>query len=208
MTTGEKIKMLRVKKGMSQEELGKKVGVQKAAINKYEKGIVVNLKMSTIAKLADALDVTPVYLMGIGEEQLPANAIPYRVSYKAPIIGSIPAGYPAIALEDIEGYVDIPYSDEENYFFLRVNGESMKNAGIHTGDLVLIRRQKCADDGQIVAARVNGDEATLKRYKRQGGNVLLLPENPEFDPRIVPEKDFLSGDAQIIGVALEVRHML
>lgn len=116
MTTGEKIKMLRVKKGMSQEELGKKVGVQKAAINKYEKGIVVNLKMSTIAKLADALDVTPVYLMGIGEEQLPANAIPYRVSYKAPIIGSIPAGYPAIALEDIEGYVDIPYSDEENYF--------------------------------------------------------------------------------------------
>ena len=208
MTTGEKIKMLRVKKGMSQEELGKKVGVQKAAINKYEKGIVVNLKMSTIAKLADALDVTPVYLMGIGEEQLPANAIPYRVSYKAPIIGSIPAGYPAIALEDIEGYVDIPYSDEENYFFLRVNGESMKNAGIHTGDLVLIRRQKCAEDGQIVAARVNGDEATLKRYKRQGGNVLLLPENPEFDPRIVPEKDFLSGDAQIIGVALEVRHML
>ena len=208
MTTGEKIKMLRVKKGMSQEELGKKVGVQKAAINKYEKGIVVNLKMSTISKLADALDVTPVYLMGIGEEQLPANAIPYRASYKAPIIGSIPAGYPAIALEDIEGYVDIPYSDEENYFFLRVNGESMKNAGIHTGDLVLIRRQKCAEDGQIVAARVNGDEATLKRYKRQGGNVLLLPENPEFDPRIVPEKDFLSGDAQIIGVALEVRHML
>ena len=60
MTTGEKIKMLRVKKGMSQEELGKKVGVQKAAINKYEKGIVVNLKMSTIAKLADALSSSVV----------------------------------------------------------------------------------------------------------------------------------------------------
>lgn len=60
MTTGEKIKMLRVKKGMSQEKLGKKVGVQKAAINKYEKGIVVNLKMSTIAKLADALSSSVV----------------------------------------------------------------------------------------------------------------------------------------------------
>lgn len=139
---------------------------------------------------------------------LPSNAIPYTASHKAPIVGSIPAGYPVLALEDIEGYADIPYSDEENYFFLRVNGESMKNAGIHTGDLVLIRRQKCADDGQVVAARVNGDEATLKRYKRQGDSVLLLPENPDFEPRIVPVSDFETGDAEIIGVALEVRHTL
>lgn len=208
MTMGEKIKMLRLQKGMSQEELGKKVGVQKAAINKYEKGIVVNLKRSTIASLASALDVTPIYLMGLDEEKLPSNAIPYAPSHKAPIIGSIPAGYPVLAFEDIEGYADIPYSDEENYFFLRVSGESMKNAGIHTGDLVLIRRQKCADDGQVVAARVNGDEATLKRYKRQGDSVLLLPENPDFEPRIVPIKDFDTGDAEIIGVALEVRHSL
>ena len=142
------------------------------------------------------------------KSSLPSNAIPYAASHKAPIIGSIPAGYPVLAFEDIEGYADIPYSDEENYFFLRVNGESMKNAGIHTGDLVLIRRQKCADDGQVVAARVNGDEATLKRYKRQGDSVLLLPENPDFEPRIVPIKDFNTGDAEIIGVALEVRHSL
>ena len=205
MTMGEKIKMLRLQKGMSQEELGKKVGVQKAAINKYEKGIVVNLKRSTIASLASALDVTPIYLMGLDEEQLPSNAIPYTAAHKAPIVGSIPAGYPVLAFTDIEGYADIPYSDEENYFFLRVNGESMKNAGINTGDLVLIRRQKCAEDGQVVAARVNGDEATLKRYKRQGDNVLLIPENPDFEPRIVPVKDFETGDAQIIGVVIEMR---
>ena len=84
----------------------------------------------------------------------------------------------------------------------------MKNAGIHTGDLVLIRRQKCADDGQVVAARVNEDEATLKRYKRQGDSVLLLPENPDFEPRIVHALDFETGDAEIIGIALEVRHTL
>ena len=58
--------------------------------------------------------------------ELPSNAILYNSSHKAPIIGSIPAGYPVLAFEDIEGYADIPYSDEENYFFLRVNGESMK----------------------------------------------------------------------------------
>lgn len=208
MTTGERIKYLRLQKGLSQEELGKKVGVGKAAINKYEKGIVVNFKRSMIDRLADALDVSPIFLMGFEEGQLPSNAIPFSPSHKAPILGYIPAGYPVLAVEDIEGYADIPYSDVENYFFLRIDGESMKNAGIHTGDLVLIRRQKCADDGQIVAARVNGDEATLKRYKRQGDSVLLLPENPEFEPRIVPARDFEIGDAEIIGVALEVRHSL
>lgn len=68
MTTGERIKALRLSKGMSQEELGAAVGVKKAAINKYENGIVVNLKRSTIAKLADALETTPSYLMGWAEE--------------------------------------------------------------------------------------------------------------------------------------------
>lgn len=164
-------------------------------------------RIDKIEMLADYFGVLKSDLIE-DKSSTPSNAIPYTISYKAPIIGSIPAGYPVIALEDIEGYADIPYSDEENYFFLRVNGESMKNAGIYTGDLVLMRRQECADDGQIVAARVNGDEATLKRYKRQGDNVMLLPENPAFEPRIVPAHDFEAGYASIIGVALEVRHTL
>lgn len=164
-------------------------------------------RIDKIEMLADYFGVLKSDLIE-DKTELPSNAILYISSHKAPIIGSIPAGYPVLAFEDIEGYADIPYSDEENYFFLRVNGESMKNAGIHTGDLVLIRRQKCADDGQVVAARVNGDEATLKRYKRQGNSVLLLPENPDFEPRIVPVSDFENGDAEIIGIALEVRHTL
>ena len=164
-------------------------------------------RIDKIEMLADYFGVLKSDLIE-DKTELPSSAILYNSSHKAPIIGSIPAGYPVLAFEDIEGYADIPYSDEENYFFLRVNGESMKNAGIHTGDLVLIRRQKCADDGQVVAARVNGDEATLKRYKRQGNSVLLLPENPDFEPRIVPVSDFENGDAEIIGIALEVRHTL
>lgn len=98
--------------------------------------------------------------------------------------------------------------DAENYFFLRVSGESMINAGIQSGDLVLIRKQSSAEYGQIVAARVNGDEATLKKYKPQGDTVLLLPENPDFEPILVRAKDFDDGYASIIGVAIEVRHTL
>lgn len=196
---------LRKRSGMSQKELAEKIGISRSAVGMYEAG-EREPDFETLEALADTFNVNMDTLLG--KSSPPSNAIPYTAAHKAPIIGSIPAGYPVIALEDIEGYADIPYSDEENYFFLRVNGESMKNAGIHTGDLVLIRRQKCAEDGQVVAARVNGDEATLKRYKKQGDNVLLLPENPEFEPRIVPAKDFETGDAQIIGVALEVRHSL
>lgn len=196
---------LRKRSGMSQKELAEKIGISRSAVGMYEAG-EREPDFETLEALADTFNVNMDTLLG--KSSPPSNAIPYTAAHKAPIIGSIPAGYPVIALEDIEGYADIPYSDEENYFFLRVNGESMKNAGIHTGDLVLIRRQKCAEDGQVVAARVNGDEATLKRYKKQGDNVLLLPENPGFEPRIVPAKDFETGDAQIIGVALEVRHSL
>ena len=135
--------------------------------------------------------------------------IPYASSRYAPILGTIPAGLPRLALEDIQGYAAIPYKDDgEDYFYLRVTGESMRGAGIQPGDLVLIRRQPCAEDGQIVACRVNGDESTLKRYKRQGSMVMLLPENPDFEPRIVPLSDFESGAAEIIGVALEIRRTL
>lgn len=214
MNVGSRIKAAREAKKMTQEELGLACGTTKQSIFKYETGVVTNIPLDKLEKIADVLDVSPAALMGWDDNRestpspLPSNAIPYAGGHKAPIIGSIPAGYPVLAVEDIEGYADIPYANEENYFFLRVNGESMKNAGIHTGDLVLIRRQDCADNGQVVAARVNGDESTLKRYKRQGSNVLLLPENPEFEPRIVPVKDFETGDAQIIGVALEVRHIL
>ena len=140
MTTGEKIKILRVKKGMSQEELGKKVGVQKAAINKYEKGIVVNLKMSTIAKLADALDVTPVYLMGIGEEQLPADAIPLGLQsqHRIPILGRIAAGLPLYAEQNIEGYTLTDLNGGAEYFALRVSGDSMNAIGINDGYLIIV----------------------------------------------------------------------
>lgn len=207
MTTGDRIKTLRMSKGLTQEELGDMIGVKKAAINKYETGLVVNLKRTTIMKLAEALGVSPVYLMGMDERE-GDSLIPANEPYKAPILGTIPAGYPVCAIEDIEGYASIPYRDKENYFFLRVKGDSMINAGISTDDLVLIRVQPCADDGQIVAARVNGDEATLKRYKRQGGTVFLLPENPKYEPKIVSAKDFEDGNASIIGVAVEVRKKL
>lgn len=135
-------------------------------------------------------------------DELPKNAI--AITGMVPILGSIPAGYPALVNEEILGYAPVTVSDPKDCFYLKVKGDSMINAGIHPGDLVLICRQPCAENGQIVACRVNGDEATLKRFRNQGDSVILLPENPAYEPRIVSMQDFETGEAAIIGVAIQV----
>lgn len=142
------------------------------------------------------------------EEQLPSDAIPYAPTGMVPVLGRIPAGMPVLAEEHIEGYEPVDVSDPENYYWLRVEGDSMINAGIQSGDLVLMRAQNYAENGQIVACRVNGDEATLKRFREQGDSIILLPENPAYEPRIVSKKDFADGYAGIVGVAIEIKRKL
>lgn len=200
-------------RNMKQSDLVETTGIGKSSISTYLSG-KYEPKQRNIYKMAKALNINEAWLMGEDvpmerdEKSKPSNVEDFNDHYVAPIVGTIPAGYPALAFEDIEGYASIPYKDAENYFFLRVSGESMINAGIQSGDLVLIRKQSSAEYGQIVAARVNGDEATLKKYKPQGDTVLLLPENPDFEPILVRAKDFDDGYASIIGVAIEVRHTL
>jgi repressor LexA len=99
-----------------------------------------------------------------------------------PILGTVAAGEPAYAYEEIEGY--LPYDvggAHKDYFALRVRGKSMIGAGILPGDVVVVRRQPDANSGEIVVA-IFEDEATVKRLKRKGKEIWLMPENPEFEP--------------------------
>lgn len=212
-TIARRLQMALDIRNMKQSDLVETTGIGKSSISTYLSG-KYEPKQRNIYKMTKALNINEAWLMGEDvpmerdEKSKPSNVEDFNDHYVAPIVGTIPAGYPALAFEDIEGYASIPYKDAENYFFLRVSGESMINAGIQSGDLVLIRKQSSAEYGQIVAARVNGDEATLKKYKPQGDTVLLLPENPDFEPILVRAKDFDDGYASIIGVAIEVRHTL
>ena len=95
-----------------------------------------------------------------------------------PVIGTVTAGLPILAVENQEGSISW---EDPSCFALRVRGDSMINAGILSGDLVIVRPQQTADDGQIVVARI-GDEATVKRLRRRSGQVWLLPENPHYEP--------------------------
>lgn len=207
------LRLRRKELGLTLLQIAEAVGVSEATVQRWESGNIKTLRHENLARLADVLKLSPAALMGwedipSSSNSIPSNAIEYTERHFAPIVGTIPAGYPATALQDIEGYEPIPYPDAENYFFLRVDGDSMVNAGINPGDLVLIRRQDFAEPGQIVACRVNGDEATLKRYKPGPTAVVLMPENSEYEPKVVSAEDFITGYASILGVAIQVRHNL
>ena len=101
---------------------------------------------------------------------------------RVPIVGNVAAGSPILAEECIEDYLTFDTGGRAGeYFALRVRGESMLNAGILPGDLVVVRRQQVANNGEIVVAMI-GDEATVKRFSRQNGHIWLLPENDAYSP--------------------------
>jgi repressor LexA len=110
-----------------------------------------------------------------------------------PLVGTVAAGQPILAEENIEEYIQVPAiaGGEEGGYVLRVRGESMKNAGIMEGDYVVVRPQEQASDGEIVVALV-GEEATVKRFFRESDHVRLQPENETMQP-------IRSRDVQILG---------
>ena len=108
---------------------------------------------------------------------------------RIPVVGVVTAGVPILAMENIEGY--IPWDGESGCFVLRVRGDSMIGAGILDGDKVVVRPQPDAENGQIVVALLD-DSATVKRLKKTGRDVWLMPENPSYEP--IP-----GNEAKILG---------
>ena len=123
-----------------------------------------------------------------------------------PIVGKVRAGTPHPAIEDIEGYlsVDKLICRSDNTFFLRVVGDSMIDAHIQEGDLVLVKPQPIANNGEIVVALIN-DEATVKRFYKKGNTIQLKPEHPTMKPIIVKEGQ---ADVYIIGKVTTVIRQL
>ena len=115
-----------------------------------------------------------------------------REMVNVPMIGSVAAGQPILAVENIENYFPIPaeFMPNEESFMLRVKGESMINAGILDGDSILVKRQSDAQNGDIVVALVD-DSATVKTFYKENGHYRLQPENDTMDPIIVEECSIL-----------------
>lgn len=148
-----------------------------------EIGEAVGLKSpSTVHFHLKHLEEAGVIEKGAGKGRAITLTAPPVPEDKVPIVGNVAAGSPILAEECIEDYLTFDTGGRSGeYFALRVRGESMLNAGILPGDLVVVRRQETANNGEIVVAMID-DEATVKRLSRKNGHTWLLPENDAYSP--------------------------
>ena len=203
MNIGHNLKKRRLTLGYTLEEVAKKVGTSKQTIHRYETGIIANIPSDKIEALAKVLQTTPAYLMGWEnqpEEDIYKykNIIPMPKTKKVPLIGTIACGTPILALENIECDVDMPENIRAD-FALRCKGDSMIDAHIYDGDIVYIRKQPIVDNGEIAAVIID-DEATLKRFYREGNKVTLMPCNPRFSPLVYTNEEL--NNIIIVGKAV------
>ena len=180
-------------KGIRQAELVDKTGIDKGSMSSYVNGRYMP-NAENVAKIAKALGVSVEYLLG--KEDLPRMSLPSM--HEVPVIGKVAAGVPISAQEDIVGTV----ATDKNVFALRVKGDSM-SPRIMDGDVVLVRQQDYAEDGDVVIALIEG-EATCKVLKRSHGAVSLVPFNAAFLPLVYTGSD--AEEVRILGKVVESRH--
>jgi SOS regulatory protein LexA len=215
-------------KGMTEEELAEKAQVPLKFIVNMD-NIVPDQEIdggeqsyTFISSIAWILDIPPSKLrLAFARQEIPSDQSPKERTpaaedfaeplpnltpiegriVKLPLLGKIAAGRPLECEENKIGYKLIPEDQVKNgdYFYLRVQGDSMVGSGIASGYDVLVRKQKEVENGEIAVVRVNHEEATLKRVKRINGQTVLYPDNPKYEPIIIS-----SADAEIIGKVVKV----
>ena len=129
-----------------------------------------------------------------------AGGVPYEGTRRVPVVGRVAAGLPILAQENIEGFISVDnVKPGDKLFALRVKGNSMTDGGIFEGDLVIVRQQQVADDGDIVVALVNDEEATVKKFHRQHRHIVLMPMNCEHSPIFI-RGNHVHIQGKVIGV--------
>lgn len=204
-----RLKELRQARGYTQEDVARSVGLQKAAICKYETGRV-SIPPDTLMILCDLFQVSTDYMLcrdtpahPLRKSPAPPQGLfrPAQDVVGVPLLGRVHAGLPMLADENISEYLPLPASEvcAGEYFYMEVEGDCMLGACIPEGALVLVRSQSRVENGQIAVIRLE-DEVLLRKVKWMGGQLVLIPANTRYEPIIVA-----GGDVQIIGRVVEVR---
>lgn len=204
-------------RNMKQAELSRRTGLDKSSISRYLRS-KYNGNQDAVYKIAQVLNVEEAWLIGYDVPMererrtevatqgalLPSGSIPVYPGPMIPILGEVRCGRPIYAEENIGGYVPYQGNSGEKYFALRAVGDSMNAAGICDGDIVIVRQQDIVDQNTIAVVCVNGDEATLKRFRQDGSIVILSPQsyNPNYQVQVYDLKKNL---VRIIGRVMEVR---
>ena len=195
----ELVKKLTEEQNMSMSELGRRVGIAKSAISRYFNG-TRELPLNKIGDFASVLHTTPDYLLGIDYEP------PKPQGLKIPVLGTVAAGIPISAVEDILDYEEVPQSWENQgeFFGLRIKGDSMQPE-INDGDTVIVRQQSTANNGDVVIALVNGDDATCKKFEKLDNGIMLISNNSSYSPMYFSNEEVATKPVVIIGRVVELR---
>ncbi len=187
-------------------QVAKATGISASTFSDWKSGRSTP-KADKLARIADYFSLSLDELLGTdsGQKETEQHYRSLRARKMVPIIGVIRAGSPIVTNETLLGMEFADVDDAEDYFYLEVCGDSMRDCGIVDGTYVLFRKQQYAENGDIVACMVDGESATVKRFEKKNRRIVLSPENDAYDPIILTPEDFETGRARILGVAVEAK---
>lgn len=190
------IRELRKQRGLSQRELAELCNVHQTAVSQWENGRTSPDSESLII-LSKALGVSVGRLVG-GEE--------YEGKVTIPVLGYVRAGIPMEAIEDILDYEEISSdtASRGEYFGLKIRGESMFPL-FREGDTVIVRRQPDVENGEIAVVLVNGNDAAVKKLIKKDTGIMLVSENPAFEPMFFTNDEIASLPVTVVGKVTELR---
>ena len=191
-------------------DLRSKSGIHRLITALEERGFIRRLahraRALEIVKLPDAMQgktgFSPRVIDGDKPDSTPRNALPVEGgSVELPLMGRIAAGVPIEAISQVSNHVHVPQSmiGKGDHYALEVKGDSMIDAGINDGDVVVIRETSVANNGDIVVALVEGHEATLKRFRRNGSAIALEAANPAYETRVFRD-DQVKVQGRLVGL--------
>lgn len=198
----KRIKKRRLELGYSFQDLADKTNMSKSTLQRYETGTIKNLPLDKLDVLASALQTTPSYLMGWDE----VKEDPKKKGIKIPVLSRVAAGIPIEMIEDVLDYEEISedMAKHGKYFALKIQGDSMAPR-IYNNDVVIVRQQDNAENGDIVIAAINGDDAMCKRLQKYNDGIALISLNPLYEPIYIKKDEIDEKPVRILGKVVELR---
>ncbi|WP_455937117.1 LexA family protein [Gemella morbillorum] len=196
---GQRIFQARKRRKITRKEIADFLQVHETTIKRYEDGDTKKLPTDRLEKIAKYLNTSIDYLMGWDDEQSPQGI-------QIPVLGSVPAGIPITAVEDILDYEEIPQSwaNQGEFFGLKIKGDSMEPRMI-SGDVAIVKQQSDADSGDVVIALVNGNEATCKKLEKTNNGIMLISTNTKYSPMFFSHEEINELPVVILGKVVENR---
>lgn len=202
----ENLTYLMDKSGKTQLDLADYMGVSQATVSNWCKGIKLP-RMDKIDRICDFFNITRSQLMESAEDSFDGYCLSHAV--RIPVLGSVPAGIPLEAIEDIEDWEEIPRewtSGGKEYFGLKIQGDSMFPKYME-GDTIILRKEDDCESGDECVVYVNGYDATFKKVIKKTDHIILQPLNSSYEPIMIDYNDE-HNPIKIVGVVVELRRKL